>query len=266
MYVSNFRNAVSRDTEEMIQLVLDHKDNILPDFIDSLFSGVAFSENIRKVPIEIIERMFREFPGDMETERDCYFSIIVDKLRNASWSFDVINQLKEIALNHKESEPKEMRDTKKADQLSSRTLHEYALNCTRGHAISAIGTLLWEDKKLLEQFKETIEKLIRDENSIIRFATLYALWPSYNIDRPWVEERIMSLYETDIRTADFHDSEVMFLRLYSKYGKRILKVVKQCMESADKELVVLGGHAVCDFYIRYHEFEDIISDIGTRYH
>lgn len=264
MYVRNFRNAVSRDTEEMIQLVLDYKDNILPDFIDSLFSGVAFSENISKVPIEIIERMFREFPGDMETERDCYFSIIVDKLRNASWSFDVINQLKEIALNHKESEPKEMRDTKKADQLSSRTLHEYALNCTRGYAISAIGTLLWEDKKLLEQFKETIEKLIRDENSIIRFATLYALWPSYNIDRPWAEERIMSLYETDIRTANFHDSEVMFLRLYSKYGKRILKVVKQCMESADKELVVLGGHAVCDFYVRYHEFEDIISDIGTK--
>lgn len=264
MYVSDFRNAVSRDTEEMIQLVIEHKDSVLPDFINSLFSGVAFSENISKVPIEIIEKMFCEFPCDMETDRDCYFSIIVEKLKNAKWSFEVLNQLKEIALNHRESEPKEMKDTKKADQLSSRTLHEYALNCTRGHAIDAIGAMLWEDKKLLEHFKETIEKLIRDENSIIRFASLYVLWPSYNIDRPWAEERILSLYESDIRMVNFHDSEVMLLRLYSKYGKRILKIVKQCMKSADKELVELGCHAVCDFYIRYHEFEDIISDIGMK--
>ena len=56
----------------------------------------------------------------------------------------------------------------------------------------------------------------------------------------------------------------MLIRLYSKYGKRILKVVKQCMKSADKELMELGGHAVCDFYIRYHEFEDIISDVGMK--
>ena len=45
----------------------------------------------------------------------------------------------------------------------------------------------------------------------------------------------------------------------NKKRKRILKVVKQCMKSADKELVEIGGYAVCDFYIRYHEFEDIIS-------
>ena len=264
MYASDFRNAVSRDTEEMIQLVIEHKDSVLPAFISSLFSGVAFSENISKVPIEIIERMFREFPCDMETDRDCYFSIIVEKLGNAGWSFEVLNQLKEIALNHKESEPDKIKNTKKAEQLSSRTLHEHALNCIRGHAISAIGTLLWEDKKLLEYFKETIEKLIRDENPIIRFASLYVLWPSYNIDRPWAEERILSLYESDIRMVNFPDSKVMLIRLYSKYGKRILKVVKQCMKSADKELMELGGHAVCDFYIRYHEFEDIISDVRMK--
>ena len=75
---------------------------------------------------------------------------------------------------------------------------------------------------------------------------------------------ILSLYESDIRMVNFPDSKVMLIRLYSKYGKRILKVVKQCMKSADKELMELGGHAVCDFYIRYHEFEDIISDVGMK--
>lgn len=264
MYVSNFNNAVSRDTEKMIRLVLEHKDKVLPAFIDALFSGVAFSDNISSVPIEVIEKMFHAFPCDMETERDCYFSIIVEKIGNARWSPDVMDQLKKIALNHKESKPEEVKDIKKAEQLSSRTLHEYALNCTRGHAVSAIGTLLWEDTRLLEQFKETIEKLTKDKNPIIRFASLYALWPSYNIDRPWAEKRILSLYESDVRMAGFQDSKNMFFRLYPKYGKRILKIVKHCMESEDKDLVELGGHAVCEFYIRHHEFENIMLDVGSK--
>ena len=89
-----------------------------------------------------------------------------------------------------------------------------------------MSALLWNDTTLLEQFRDTMEKLTRDENPIIRFATLYTLWPSYNIDKSWAEERIMFLYECDIRMAGFHDSKDMFFRLYPKYGKRVLKIIE----------------------------------------
>lgn len=177
---------------------------------------------------------------------------------------EVIKQLKQIALNHKNPELEDVRDSKKSALKSCKTLHEHALNCTRGHAISAMSALLWNDTTLLEQFRDTIEKLTRDENPIIRFATLYTLWPSYNIDKSWAEERIMFLYECDIRMAGFHDSKDMFFRLYPKYGKRVLKIIEQCLVSTDRDLIKLGGHTVCEFYIRKREFEQIIFDVKTK--
>ena len=64
-------------------------------------------------------------------------------------------------------------------------LHSNALNCVRGNAARAIGHLLWEDRELFLRFKDIIDGLTRDENPAVRFASLYALWPSYNIDRAW---------------------------------------------------------------------------------
>lgn len=104
-------------------------------------------------------------------------------------------------------------------------LSSNALNCVRGQAAREIGPLLWEDKILFTEFREVIEKLVFDENPAVRFATLYALWPSYsyNIEREWAEEKIIKIYESDIRTASFYDSKNMFFRLYPKYKERVLK-------------------------------------------
>lgn len=266
MYVSDFRKEVRQEPETMIRLVIKNKDNVLPAFIDSMFSGVAFSEILNKLPIKLIERMLLEFPCDMESERASYFCIIIENLENVTWSMEVIKQLKRIALSHKNPKSEDTGNSKEIILKSCRKLHEHALNCVRGHAIIAISHLLREneDMEVLEQFRDTIDSLIKDANPIIRFASLHALWSSYNIDRSWTEDRIMLLYESDIRMAGYHDSRDMLFSLYPKYGKRVLKIIEQCMASADKELVELGSHAVCEFYIRYHEFETVMSDISMK--
>lgn len=264
MYVSDFRKVVGQEPETMIRLVIKNKDRVLPAFIDSMFSGVAFSEILDKLPIKLIERMFLEFPCDMESWRASYFCIIIEKLENANWSIEVIKQLKRIALSHRNPESEKPGDSKKVILKSCSQLHEDALNCVRGHAVSAIGHLVTKDIELLEKFKDTINNLTKDANPVIRFASLYALWPSYNIDRSWAEDRIISLYESDIRMAGYHDSKDILFSLYPKYGERVLKIVEQCMVSTDKELVEFGSYAVCEFYIRYHEFETVMSDISVK--
>ena len=72
------------------------------------------------------------------------------------------------------SEDKEMK--------SCNLLHSNALNCVRSSAAMVIGHLLWEDQEAFLRFKDVIEGLMKDENPAVRFASLYALWPSYNID------------------------------------------------------------------------------------
>ena len=265
MYVDDFRSVVKQDPQAMIELVLVHKDEILPAFIDSLFSGVELSEKLIAVEPDTIEKMFHSFPCDLKTHRASYFCGIIENINSSVWSMEVMNQLKNIALKHENPELDKPNVTSPEDKemKSCQMLSSNALNCVRGQAARAIGHLLWEDKNLFAEFREIIERLVVDKNPAVRFATLYALWPSYNIEREWAEEKIIKIYESDIRAASFHDSKNMFFRLYPKYKERVLKIIEKCFNDSDKELIEVGGHAVCEFYIQYGKFDNIMFHVET---
>lgn len=80
------------------------------------------------------------------------------------------------------------------------------------------------------------------------------IWPSYNIDRDWASEIILKLYEQDFRLAGFYDTKNMLFLLYSKYRKRILKIIKSCYESDDEELIKMGAYCISEMYILKNEF------------
>jgi len=259
MYSGDFHSAVKNEPELMIQMVLEHKEEIIPLYIDSMYSGAEFSEHIDQVKQLTWEKMFKTFPYDMESQRASYFCGILEKTKIFSWSAEVIAQLKDIAFNYKGIESEGKADTPK--ELKCEELVSKSLNCVRGNALRAIGHLLWEDKELLTEFKEVIDNLTSDEDSAVQMASFYALWPAYNIDREWAETKILHLYESDIRMAGFQDSKGMFFRLYPKYRERILSVIMKCFESQDQRLIEVGGYSVCEFYIRNNEFEEVISNV-----
>ena len=219
MYANDFQTAVKQHPKEMIELVLENKERVLPAFIDAMFLGVEMSETLETVDFKVIEKMLLTFPCDMETHRASYFCGILEKISDFCWSSEIMQQLKNIALKHCNPELNKPNVTNSEDKemKSCEMLHSNALNCVRGSAARTIGHFLWEDEKLFLQFKDVIEGLTKDENPAVRFAALYALWPSYNIDREWTEEKIIYLYELDIRMASFHDSKDMFFLLYPKY-------------------------------------------------
>ena len=63
--------------------------------------------------------------------------------------------------------------------------------------------------------------------------------------------------------ASFHDSKNMFFLLYPKYKERVIKFIGKCFESEDKQLVEMGGYAVCEFYIRQNKFETIVTSVKS---
>lgn len=265
-YTSDFQLVVMQHPQEMIELVLENKKRIFPAIIDSMFLGVEMSETLREVDFKVIEKMLLTFPCDMETHRASYFCGIIEKMSDANWSPEVMEQLKNIALQHcnPELNKPNVANAEDKEMKSCDMLHSNALNCVRGRAARAIGHLLWEDEKLFGQFKDVIEGLTKDENPAVRFAALYSLWPSYNIDREWAEEKILNLYESDIWMASFDDSKNMFFRLYPKYKERIISIIEKCFKSEDKQLVEVGGYAVCEFYIWYDEFETIMLSVESN--
>lgn len=266
MYVFDFQSVVEHAPLEMINLVLQNKERVFPAFIDAMFLGVEMSETLEKVDFKIIEKMLLTFPCDMEDNRASYFCRIIEKMSDANWSLEVMDQLKNIALKHCNPELNKANVINLEDEemKSCERLHSNALNCVRGSAARTIGQLLWKNEKLFLQFKDVIEELTKDENPAVRFAALYALWPSYNINREWAEEKILYLYESDIRMASFRDSKNMFFLLYPKYGERVIKIIEKCFKSEDKQLVETGGYAVCEFYIRHAEFEKIMLSAEAK--
>lgn len=265
-YASDFQSVVKQYPQEMINLVLKNKERVLPMFVDSLFLGVEISEKLAEVDFSVLEKLLCEFPCDMNSHRASYFCGIVEKVNDAHWSLEVMEQLINIALKHcnPELDKPNVTNIEDKEMKSCDMLHSNALNCVRGNAARTIGHLLWEDRELFLRFKDIIDGLTRDENPAVRFASLYALWPSYNIDRAWAGEKIIYLYESDIRMASFHDSKKMFFLLYPKYKERVINIIEKCFESEDKQLVEMGGYAVCEFYIRQNEFETIVTSVKSR--
>lgn len=120
-----------------------------------------------------------------------------------------------------------------------------------------------EKSDLFSEFKDTIEKLVFDENPAVRYASLFALWPSYNIDRDWASEKILYLYEQDYRLAGFHDTRNMFFWLYPRYRQRIINIIKQCYDSEDDQLIRSGAHCLSEMFIIKNDFVDEMANVDN---
>lgn len=264
-FSSSFRNAVSEEPERMIKLVISYKDEILDAYIDSLFSGVAYSKALDSVPVELLETMILSYPYDYASYRANYICTLIENRKNAKWSQKVLDILKDIAINHKNPEIGKPNVTNNEDKemRSFDMLQSNAINCVRGNAAKAIAQLLWNDSSLFTQFKGTIERLALDENPAVKLASLFALWPSYNIERDWASEIILNLYEHDYRLSGFYDTKNMLFLLYPKYRERVLEVIKKCYESEDKELIKIGAYCLSEMFILNNEFADIMSNVDT---
>lgn len=194
-FSSSFKNAVSEEPERMITLVLLYNEEILDVYIDSLFSGVAYSKALDNVPIELLETMILKYQYDYTSYRADYICSLIENRKNEEWSQQILDILKDIAINHKNLEIGKPNVTNNEDKemRSFDMLQSNALNCVRVKAAQAIAKLLWKDSALFEQFKDTIEKLTLDENPAVKLASLFALWPAYNIERDWASEIILNL-------------------------------------------------------------------------
>jgi len=259
----SFRNAVSEEPERMIKLILTSKEKILDEYVDSLFSGVAYSKNLDSVPIGLLETMILSFPYDYDSYRANYICVIIKNRKNTKWSQKILDILKDIAINHKNPEigKPNVTSTKDKEMHSFDMLQSNSTTCVRGNAARAIARLLWDDSSLFEQFKDTIEKLALDENPAVKLASLYALWPSYNIARDWASEIILNLYEQDYRLAGFYDTRNMLFFLYPKYRERVLEIIKKCYKSEDEKLIEMGAYCLAEMFIRNNEFVDVMSNV-----
>lgn len=264
-FASDFRGRVSEKPIEFLQNMLGFDCEVIEEYVNALFDGIAYSEHLDEIDIMLLEKLFKKYGYDYENERAKMICRIIEKRKDVSWSDAVIEMLIDIAENHKNPEPEEscivFNDTKTMNSVE--TLETDAINCTRGVAASAIGHLLWERKELFVKFKPTIIRLMQDENTAVCFASLDALWPIYNIDKAWTVSNVLSVFKHDNRTIGYRRSKWLFVREYEKHKTKMKSLLEKVFFSSDKRLIQISGYAIAEIYLRYDAFENILNQIDS---
>jgi hypothetical protein len=263
-FSSSLGEATLKEPLRMALLVLRIKENIHDVFVDVLFSSISMSKHLNTVPSEVLEELIKRYPSNNYSYRASSICRIISEHIEKKWSSNIYKTLKDIAINHinPEIDKPVVTTMKDEDMHTVDMLRSNALNCVRGSAARAIGSLLWKDDTVFDEFKDTILALTIDENPAVQHASLYALWPSVNIDKEWAMENIVKLYYRDIRNAAFHNSNKMFFELYEKHKKEILDIIQKCFTSQDPELITIGSYSITEMYIQNNEFEEIMDDIS----
>ncbi|MCH5280925.1 MAG: hypothetical protein J1E61_05600 [Lachnospiraceae bacterium] len=260
-FANDFRQAVSNEPDIFLSGMLRCKKDVNKVFVDALIRGIAYSDKLNIVNNSDIEKMFRKYSYDLESKRAELYCHIIESKEDLFWSEDTLRMLIDIAENHKNPElGKPVVKSKEDDNMHTvEMIGSNAINSVRGVAAVAIGHLLWGRSDLLECFKEIIGKMATDENPIIRYSSLYALWPAYNIDKSWARTEIVDVFLSDYRMMGYRDRS-MFFMLYDEYGEQLCDGLRIGFNSDDKYLQKVHGYTISEMYLRYGEFSDIIDN------
>ena len=262
-FAGDLREAVRDEPQRFINLLIDNKLNINNAYVNALFSGVAYSEKLEEVDSRVLERMILGYRYDYEVHRARYICDIVGKKKDSKWSSPILDILNDIALHHTNPTNDGPNVTTPDDEQmkSFHMLESNALNCVRGSAATAIGSLLWNNKQLFVYFKDTITQLCEDVNPAVRLATLDIIFPVYNIDRAWAVEKIIKMLKSDYRLAGYRDMKQMFFLVHNKKKEEIESIILKCFYESDNDLVKMGAYALTEMYILRDRFIEIIENV-----
>ena len=259
-FASELRDAVSKEPERFINLILDNSFSINDVYVDALFSGITYSENLEEVNNKILERLILTYKYDYEGYRARYICDMVRKKENGEWLYEILDILKDIALNHINPKIDEPNVTSPDDkEMKSFNM----LSCVRGSAASAIGKLLWDNKTLFEYFEDSIIQLYQDENPAVRLATLDILCPVYNINREWAIEKIINILKSDYRIAGYRDMKNIFFLIHNYKKDEIENIILKCFYEEDKDLMRMGAYTLAEMYIVKNRFIQVIENMES---
>lgn len=261
MYTVEFSKAVSRNPQKMIDLVLKNKKDVLKEFIEPLFDGVSGSEYLNKLSQKKLEKLFLEFPCDYKSRRAIYFCDIIRERSDFKWSNKILEHLKDIVVNHNNFKSREFSEKENINNIAPDRILSNSINSLSGSWTGTVSQILKNTPELFYEFKDFIEKIIQNENIIINFSVFVILSITCNIEKEWTLEKLINLYEKDIRLINHFYYSLMLKLYFSEYKERFLKIIEKCYSSQYKELIEIGAKCILKLYLDYGDFKDKIEKI-----
>ena len=99
-----------------------------------------------------------------------------------------------------------------------------------------------------------------DDHPIAKMSALFALYPIMKIDLSWAAEKILYIYQSDIRTLAFRKSKGILYQLYPEYSGKVSKIIRNGFDSTEKILIEMAGYTLCELYMMSDAFAEIVEN------
>ena len=235
-FASALGSQAKREPLRFAKLSLSFPENCYEGYISHVLYALSENSSNGEFDVELVSKVIQRYGHSKNLNIAMAVSHVIEKHPNEMWSDDVINILREIALNHPHPGKDEYGVTSSSDpeHKSTHSLLQNSINCARGCALHAIAALLWEHYDLGDKLKSTILLASKDPNHAVRFAVMDCVRPYYNIEKAFSVEIFTSLTGDDLRVVAAHGYWDILSREYDNrntYYRGIL--IKACLSEID---------------------------------
>ena len=251
MFSSSMRKQAKKQPDRFAKLSFSFPADCFPGYICAVLDAYEYRSktNNQNKDALLLNRLIGRFCKSKDRNVLISVSRIVEN-NNINWDPYIIDAICEIALNY---EPESnanytVTDSRDPSHLSARSLLDNAINTTRGCAVKALSSQLWEKPALSEKLKPVVEALCSDKNEIVRFAAFDCLRPLYNIDPNFSVKQMQLLMQQDGRICCAPGFWDLMIRDYENnpqfYQKQLIKAcysdVKDLSEAAAEMLALIA--------------------------
>lgn len=271
-FSSSLEKAAKLDPERFGLLSLKFSSNISPSYITAILRALSLQENEINsgentwwpASKNTIIRVLEKHLNIHDKEISMAFCRLIKSREDIDWPEHIIENLKLICTCHQDPEVGKLNMYRTEwdgnfKTLTTRELFDNSINCVRGVAVEAIGSLLWSKPDLLNVLEGTIEKVTNDPHPSVRISVIGMLLPVINIDKEKAVKWFIKNTKDDLRVI----SEVYaipFMNYTIKENHDLLgAVLERMLNSEYDEVVILGSRMITAYNIILNVFNDKVN-------
>lgn len=253
-FSDSFRTVVSNNPKEMTMLVLDNRDDILDEFIESWYLGLVQSPHLDSIEPKLLEKITLAYSYKNNSVISRAICDIIKKYEPYEWSYDICKMISDIALSTNEFDSQI--SGIELDSNSVEFLQFYAMNSNKAIAIRVISKIIYNKKDYLTVFEDTIDKLILEKSEVTRFYVLTLLPYYYKIDKEKVLYYIGNYYLYNPKFLYSNYMRVYMLDLYKNTDLRsnVINLINSAFNASDESLATKGAIIMLEMYLQNHAF------------
>lgn len=272
-FASSLERVANRSPNRFGELALRFPKDVPVEYVEVIFRSFSIKETPQEeienswspVDKELALKVIDKFREKDSREMRMAFCRMIRERDDIEWPKEIIDLTVFIAINHHDPESAKMniypaKWDKNMDSLSTKDLMDNSLNSVRGVAISAIATHLWNQPRLFEDIKDSIEIILTESHPGVKASIVEMLISIMKIDKTQAVEWFCQLVKQEIRVAASYHG-VRFINYSVRSHTESIGLVLQYMtNSSHEDVVKKGSELIGSYYLFYNLFSEEIEN------